>query len=80
VRIFGEEYHVRAQVVVIDGYSAHADQAELLEWMRPLDRSRLQQTFVVHGELTAATTLAEKLRADGMSNVTIPGLRQRFEF
>ena len=36
VKIFGEEYDVRAQVASIDGYSAHADQAELLEWAQPL--------------------------------------------
>jgi metallo-beta-lactamase family protein len=44
VRILGEEYDVRARVVSIEGYSAHADQKELLAWARPLDRERLQKS------------------------------------
>ncbi len=79
-RIFGEEYEVRAEVVSVDGYSAHADQAELLEWARPLDRSLLQRTFVVHGEESASVTLADKLRHEGMREVTIPTRGQSFEF
>ena len=43
VRIYGEEFDVHAQVTAIDGYSADADQAELLEWAQPCDRNRLQQ-------------------------------------
>ena len=50
VKILGEEYDVRAKVVSIEGYSAHADQSELLAWARPLDRARLQKVFLVHGE------------------------------
>ena len=80
VRIFGEEYDVRAQVAAIDGYSAHADQAELLEWAQPCARNRLQQTFVVHGEQPSAFTFAEKLRSTGISNVAVPEREQSFEF
>jgi metallo-beta-lactamase family protein len=80
VRIYGEEFDVRAQVVAIDGYSAHADQAELLEWAQPCDRNRLQQTFVVHGEQPSAFTFAEKLRSTGMKNVVVPEREQSFEF
>jgi metallo-beta-lactamase family protein len=80
VRIFGEEYDVRAQVAAIDGYSAHADQVELLEWAQPCDRNRLQQTFVVHGEQPSAFTFAEKLRSTGMKNVDVPERGQSFEF
>ena len=80
VRIFGEEYDVRANVESIDGYSAHADQTELLAWADNFDRSRLQQMFLVHGEPDAAETLATKLRAQDMDHVTIPRLHQSFEF
>jgi metallo-beta-lactamase family protein len=80
VRIYGEEFDVHAQVAAIDGYSAHADQAELLEWAQPCDRNRLQQTFVVHGEQPSAFTFAEKLRSTGMKNVVVPEREQSFEF
>jgi metallo-beta-lactamase family protein len=80
VRILGEEYDVRARVVSIQGYSAHADQKELLAWARPLDRERLQQVFLVHGETDAATTLAEKLRGEGVKKVTVPERNQFADF
>ncbi|MGE5603657.1 MAG: MBL fold metallo-hydrolase RNA specificity domain-containing protein [Nitrososphaerales archaeon] len=80
VRILGEEYDVRAKVVSIEGYSAHADQSELLAWARPLDRERLQKTFLVHGEPQSAEALADKLRTEKMKDVVAPVRGQAFEF
>ncbi|MBX3000475.1 MAG: MBL fold metallo-hydrolase [Caldilineaceae bacterium] len=80
VRIFGEEYTVRADVEHINGYSAHADQAELLEWANHFDKPRLQKTFLVHGEEEASFTLAEKLRNQGHREVEVPVRGQKFSF
>jgi metallo-beta-lactamase family protein len=80
VRIFGEEYTVRAEVEHINGYSAHADQAELLEWADHFDKTRLQKTFLVHGEEEASFTLAEKLRNQGHREVEVPVRGQEFSF
>lgn len=80
VRIYGESYDVRAAVKVIGGYSAHADQTELLAWVEPLDRRRLQQLFLVHGEPAAADTFSGLLRNQGFSTVTAPERGQTFEF
>jgi metallo-beta-lactamase family protein len=80
VRIFGEPYDVRAQIVVIDGYSAHADQSELLHWAGALDRQRLQHLFLVHGEPKPAGVLAGELRRQGFPRVTIPQRGQAFHF
>jgi metallo-beta-lactamase family protein len=80
VRIFGEEYTVRADVEHINGYSAHADQAELLEWANHFDKARLQKTFLVHGEEEASFTLAEKLRTQGHREVEVPERGQKFSF
>ncbi len=80
VSILGEEYQVRAQVERIDGYSAHADQAELLAWADHFDRRRLRRLFLVHGEPPAIDTLADKLRAQGHRRVEIPVRGKRFEF
>ncbi|MCX6030294.1 MAG: MBL fold metallo-hydrolase [Chloroflexi bacterium] len=79
VKIFGEEYDVHAQIAAIDGYSAHADQGELLSWTQSLDRSRLQRTFVIHGEQPSAFTFAEKLRETGLTQVAVPTRGQSFE-
>ena len=80
VSIFGEKYDVRADVEKIDGYSAHADQKELLAWVDPVDRQRLQQVFLVHGEPTAMDTFQGLLLGDGFAKVTAPERGQAFEF
>ncbi len=80
VSIFGETYDVRADVEKIDGYSAHADQKELLGWIKPVDRGRLQQVFLVHGEPAAMDTFQRLLQGEGFAKVTAPERGQAFEF
>ena len=80
VRIFGEEYQVRAAVERIDGYSAHADQKELLAWAGALNRTRLQHLFLVHGEPAAADTFLGLLQQDGFAHVSSPTRGQWAEF
>ena len=80
VRIYGEEYEVRAKIESIDGYSAHADQKGLLAWAHNFDKQRLQQLFLVHGEEEAAQTLAQKCESAGFTDIEIPLLNQSFEF
>ena len=79
VRIFGEEYDVRAHVEAINGYSAHADSQELLNWVSPMDRERLQRVFLVHGELESATALSGQLSRLDVRSVEIPERGQSFE-
>ncbi len=71
VRIFGEEYAVRAQVERIDGFSAHADRDELLAWVVAAKDTR-RGVFVVHGEEPAALALAAGIRALGVREVCVP--------
>ena len=80
VRILGQMYDVKARVASIEGLSAHADQMELLEWARHFDRNRLQRMFLVHGEPAAALVLAEKLRHEGVREVTVPSRGDSVEF
>lgn len=80
VRIFGEAYDVRARVDSIDGYSAHADQQELLEWADHLERDRLQHLFLVHGEPDAADTLLRLLHSQGFARVSAPERGSSLEF
>jgi metallo-beta-lactamase family protein len=58
VRIFSERIPVRARIYTINGFSAHADQAELVAWHK---HSRARRTFLVHGEEDAMRLLAERL-------------------
>lgn len=78
VKIFGEEYRVRAHVEVINGYSAHADRNGLLEYAKAL-KPRLKAVFLVHGEPAPAAALAEGLKGLGIENVTVPELHQTVE-
>lgn len=80
VRIFGEAFDARATVESIEGYSAHADQRELLEWAGHLDRERVQQFFLVHGEPQAIETLAQLLGEGNFANVVAPERGNHFEF
>jgi metallo-beta-lactamase family protein len=58
VRIFDEPIRVRAKIHTINGFSAHADQNELIEWHRRVGAKR---TFLTHGEPPAMAALAAKL-------------------
>ncbi len=72
VRIFGELHEVRAQIERIDGYSAHADRTELLDWANHFDREQLKQVFLVHGEEEGYASLKSGLEQMGFKNVTVP--------
>ena len=63
VRIHGQEVPVRARIETIDGLSAHADQTELLRWMRGFTRPP-RQTYLVHGEPKGAEALAAIIRSE----------------
>lgn len=62
LRIFGEDVEVRARVEVLDGFSGHADYAQINRWLKSL-RVPPKQVFLVHGE--AASLAAQKARIDG---------------
>lgn len=78
VRIFGEEYTLRAQVATINGLSAHADRSELLEWAAHF-KKRPQHTYIVHGEADASHALADGLRNQGYKDVNVPQLGQSYD-
>jgi metallo-beta-lactamase family protein len=73
VNILGENIPVRARIYTINGFSAHADQAELLAWQKQTGAKR---TFLVHGEEDIMKQFAAHL-AD--TRVEMPGPHQVFE-
>jgi metallo-beta-lactamase family protein len=60
VNIFGETVPVRCRVVNIPGYSAHADQPHLLEWLSHM-RGTLKKVFVVQGDQSSSEVLMHKI-------------------
>jgi metallo-beta-lactamase family protein len=75
VRLFGEEVHVAAQIHTINGFSAHADRDELLDWHHTSGQPRT--TFLVHGEERSRVALADALEQRG-AHVEKPLLHQTF--
>ena len=61
VRIFGRPYDLKAEVVVINAFSAHADKNGLMQYAVNCRKS-LKQIFIVHGEIVQAETLRKNLR------------------
>lgn len=72
VSLFGEEVAVQARIHTINGFSAHADQAELLRWHRATHAPR---TFLVHGEPEIMQRLAVHLPETA---VLMPELHQQY--
>jgi metallo-beta-lactamase family protein len=72
--MFGEQVQVRASIHTVNGFSAHADQTELIAWRRRM--SGIETTFIVHGEEPTMRKLADKL---GPGRVEIPALHQSYE-
>ena len=74
VRIHGEEIPVHARLHTINGFSAHADQAELIAWHGKISGPAL--TFLVHGEEQAMNHFAMLLKG---TRVEMPTLNEVFE-
>lgn len=80
VPIFGDKYRVRARIERAEGYSAHADRDELLEWTKRIqERGQLKQVFLVHGEEESCFALAVGLEAQGVSQASVPQPGEVFE-
>jgi metallo-beta-lactamase family protein len=73
VNLFGDEIPVRASIHTIGGFSAHADQAELLAWY---GKTHAGLTILVHGEQDAMQGFAAKI---GGAHVLMPERNQTIE-
>jgi metallo-beta-lactamase family protein len=71
VRVLGSMVPLRAEVIVLNGLSSHADHADLLRMLTPL-ASTTKRVRLVHGELARATALRDALTTAGFPNVGIP--------
>lgn len=78
VRIFGEEYHNRAHVEVLNGFSGHADREELMAWVGAMER-KPKRAFLVHGEPENSLPLAKGLKDRFGFPVEVPAWKQSFE-
>ncbi|MFA7257816.1 MAG: MBL fold metallo-hydrolase RNA specificity domain-containing protein, partial [Kiritimatiellales bacterium] len=75
IRIFGEEHAVKARIEKISGFSAHADQNELLRWITALKKAP-RRVFITHGEPDAANALKKLLEQKTGWRCTVPDYQQ----
>jgi metallo-beta-lactamase family protein len=79
VKIFGDEFNMKAHVEVITGFSGHADRDELLTWAGAMQK-KPEHTFIVHGEEESSQALADSLQTGlDFKNIAIPDMHQSFE-
>lgn len=71
VRILGRMRRVKASIRRLDGFSAHADQSELLKWLSGF-QSAPKHLFVVHGEQKVTESFAGVVRKNHHWNVSVP--------
>ncbi len=78
VRIFGEEISVNARIESIEGYSGHADQEGLLDWLDAFT-GKPKKIFLVHGEEESQKALGEEIDERHHINVVIPDKGESYE-
>ena len=78
VNILGEEHAVKCKIKTMDYFSAHADQNELLDYLKLNPQKRLKNIFLVHGEEEQAIPLKEKILQKGYKNVDFPVSEEKF--
>ncbi|MBF8249040.1 MAG: RNA-metabolising metallo-beta-lactamase [Bacteroidetes bacterium] len=80
VKIFGNMYKLKAEVSILNSFSAHAGQDELVDYVKNLRQDRLKEIFLVHGEFNQADQLRLKLGEQGYHSVRIPERTEKAEF
>jgi metallo-beta-lactamase family protein len=80
IKIHGAYYPVKAQVEILESLSAHADQAELLEWLKPLSNAKAPKVYVNHGEPISADRLRQKLSEQFSWEARVPEMNEELSF
>jgi metallo-beta-lactamase family protein len=78
VRIFGDPVPVRAQILRMEFYSAHADRNELLRYLSCQDPNEVEKIFLIHGVDRARRSFKELLEANNFRNILLPRQRETF--
>lgn len=78
VPIFGEPYRLRAEVAKLNELSGHADQSELLAWIKPV-AAKLKRIFLVHGEPAPQAALARAITDTYGVPVSVPTRGESFD-
>lgn len=77
IKLFGKYFPVKARIEKLEGISAHADQYELLDWLKKLKKAP-EKIFIVHGEEKSAEALQKKIKEKYGYPSEIPYLNQEY--
>ena len=78
VRIHGKYFPVKAQVIKINGFSAHADKDELLQWISTFKENPPRKVFITHGEEKVSKEFAEVVEQKLGFNTERPSLGDKY--
>lgn len=79
VRIFGEEFTVRADIEIMDSFSAHADYNEMIKHLSCQDASKVNKLFLVHGEIDNQIMFKNRLIKVGFEQIFIPAQGESYD-
>jgi metallo-beta-lactamase family protein len=79
VFILGDAFPVRAEVIVMNEYSAHGDYSDILKLLLRQDKDKIKYIFLVHGERTVMSAFKDTLHEYGFRNVEIAEFRMSYE-
>jgi metallo-beta-lactamase family protein len=78
IKMYGKYYSVEANVILVEGLSAHGDQKDLLNWLSELENTP-QKVFLIHGENEAADELRHQIKERYNFDCIVPYLGQVIE-
>jgi metallo-beta-lactamase family protein len=78
IKLFGEVKEVKAEIQIMDSFSAHADRLEIMDFLKN-QRNRTKKIFLVHGTIDRQEVLKEHLQGVGFEGVEIPKLAQEYQ-
>lgn len=80
VNMFGKTYPVKADIKIIESYSAHADYKEMMRYLSCQDAHKVREMILVHGEPNSLRAWKEHLHGRGFSSIRIPDQHERYRF
>lgn len=79
ITLFGEKVAVKAKIFTIGGFSAHADQGDLLDWIDRFAEKSKPKVFTIHGELSVCENFAHVIREKFKLEVVVPKLGEELK-
>ena len=78
IKIYGQAYPVNAEIVMLNGLSAHSDSKEIIEWLSHFEKPP-KKVFITHGEIDAALALQKEIEKRFGWQVVVPQYSDSFD-